>query len=574
MQNKIINKTILNTGILMLVFVFLDILVTTIFQFVNIPMTKANIFLAAILDIIVVATLQKKNKTEWNLKSYIISVSFAISLILISTLFIGKTYDTTADGNFYHKPAVGLIKDGWNPVYQTTQEFIDQTGSDVKDVGELRWIDHYPKATWNFAASVYSVTGRIESGKVITVIAMFSISFITYAYLSDRLLKKWQACLIAIAISINPIVLAQIFSYYVDGTMGLFIYGMIIFMIMLEDDKFQLINMKEKWTYLTAAMTICMNIKFTGVYFAGIFSIVFYIYWIWKNRKNLKEYIVPVTTKFALIVVLSIGIVGGSTYIKNIITNKNPLYPLLGEGKVDIVTTMQPASFEHKGRLHKLLESLFAKTENITYSSGIDPTIKIPFSIEGKEIEAIAIPDTRIAGFGILFSGIMIIAVIIIIYSLINIFKINKYMFRCICLILLAITISTIGLAEAWWARYSPQIYLLVLIALFIIFYVANNTKKQLKMVIANTAGIIAFAIMMINASLFIHWKVEDILVSEKISIGLNEMTNTELIDIAFTGTKSYGLIYNLRDKNINYNIVEKNDETMKKYIYNYQLMY
>ena len=192
-------------------------------------------------------------------------------------------------------------------------------------------------------------------------------------------MKKWQALMLSLVLSFNPLVLAQLFTYYVDGIMALYIYMLVLALLILYDDSIELISKTEKWLIVASIIIFVMNIKFTGAFFACLFTIPFYVLDLIKNKKAEKfwKYFFVQTSIFALIVVIGILFVGASSYVKNTIFFKNPLYPLAGEGKVDIVTNMQPESFGSKSRFVKLFESLFAKTENITYASGNDPQLKI-----------------------------------------------------------------------------------------------------------------------------------------------------------------------------------------------------
>lgn len=472
----------------------------------------------------------------------------------------------------------GLIKEGWNPLYEDSADFCEEINSEIQDKGQFLWIDHYPKVTWNFAASIYTITNNIESGKVITVLLMCSIMCITYAYLSNRFLKFWQAAFIAIVLTFNPIVIAQIFTYYVDGIMGLLIYGIILFLIMLTDKNFILISECEKWLLLASEIILCMNIKFTGVYFAAIFSIIFYLFWLVKSykEKNLKEDIIKLTTKFAIIVVIGLIVVGGSTYLKNTIDHINPLYPLIGEGKVDIVTTMQPQSFETKNRFVKLFESIFAKSENITYTSGDSPELKIPFSITEEEINTLGIPDTRIGGYGVLFSGILLVSIILIIYSLVKIFKDSKTIFQYIIAILIGIGITTLFMGEAWWARYSPQLYIISLIAIFNTFYISNKCKAKPVKVMGNIIAFILVILLLINVMFFVYWRYKDLYNNRAVKMSMEDLkalsTNQET-EISFNEVYYWGILYNLRDYGIRYNLVD-DKEFKSNYAYNYQILY
>ena len=189
-----------------------------------------------------------------------------ILLAIISTYCVGKTFDTSADGCFYHKPAIGLIKEGWNPLYESSEDFCKDNDTEIENSGQFLWIDHYPKVTWNFAASIYSVTNNIETGKVLIVLLAISLASITYYYLTQKKLKDWQAIAIAIGLVANPIVLSQIFTYYVDGVMGLLVYGIMLFLIMITDKKFDSLTNLEKWLGLATEIILCMNIKLIPVY--------------------------------------------------------------------------------------------------------------------------------------------------------------------------------------------------------------------------------------------------------------------------------------------------------------------
>lgn len=573
-----IERIVLNIGILLLLFIILNILTTTVFQIVNIAMSSANITVSSILTIGIFLLLNRKRINKKNCYLYIGSIVITLLIFIIGSMYMGKIYDYSCDGNFYHKTAIGVIKEGWNPLYENSADFCKEINSEIEDKGQFLWVDHYPKATWNFAASIYSITNNIESGKVITLLLMCSIMCITYAYLSNRFLKSWQAILIAIVLAFNPIVISQIFTYYVDGIMGLLIYGIILFLIMLTDKKFTLLSDCEKWLLLASEIILCMNIKFTGVYFAAIFSIIFYLFWLIKSYKdkNLKEDIMKFTTKFAIIVVIGLIVVGGSTYLKNTIDHINPLYPLIGEGKVDIVTTMQPQSFGTKNRFVKLFESIFSKSENITYPSGDSPELKIPFSITEDEINTLGIPDTRIGGYGVLFSGILIVSIILIIYSLIKIFKDNKILFKYIIAILIGIGITTLFMGEAWWARYSPQLYLIPIIAIFSMFYISNTHKKIFNKVIQNIFACIIIGLLLVNVMFFMYWRYKDLDNNRTIKMSMENLKTLSInneVEISFNETYYGGILYNLRDYGIRYHLVDEK-ESKDNYAYNYQILY
>ena len=58
--------------------------------------------------------------------------------------------------------------------------------------------------------------------------------------------------------------------------------------------------------------------------------------------------------------IFSVCIIGFNPYVTNTINNGNPLYPLAGKDKIDIMTPNTPASFRYDGQFEKLIKSLLA----------------------------------------------------------------------------------------------------------------------------------------------------------------------------------------------------------------------
>ena len=112
---------------------------------------------------------------------------------------------------------------------------------------------------------------------------------------------------------------------------------------------------------------------------------------------------------------------GAPTYVTNTLKNKNPFFPLMGEGSIDIMSLNSPASFLNKPNIYKLFFSIFGRFENTCVMMGDDgklPEIKIPFTFSLEEIGRFRVlqPDTRISGFGLFFGGILIFSFIFFFY--------------------------------------------------------------------------------------------------------------------------------------------------------------
>ena len=347
-DKTIITEVIKKSAIFLLIEIIAILLITTILFFVNIIVTGWHLPIITIIAIGLTLLFYKKE----NIKINIVAILLGLIIFTGVTFVEGKIYDTTADGNTYHKLAIGALKNGWNPNYEDSKDFDIEDGNPF-DISEENintlWIDHYAKGTEIFASVIYAFTGNIESGKGYTVLLMYIAFGILFSYLyQNKKINLLASLAISILLPFNAITVVQIFNYYVDG--ALMISLLLILFICIVESLGEKENQKENALILASSILLCINIKFTGLAFAGIFCLVFYIYWLIKaGRKGKEEFInqfKKYTIFYIITVVVSIGIVGYSSYMRNMIDHGNPLYPLYGEGHVDnMVVKEQPSSF-------------------------------------------------------------------------------------------------------------------------------------------------------------------------------------------------------------------------------------
>lgn len=547
---------------------FLLVLVLyTICQFLNLKNFFAVIQIVSIVIPIIIYLLT--NKKIEKVKIVIMVISLYLFLLLILPFISGKTYDLTVDGNSYHKTAIAFIKNGWNPIYESSTEFQKDNKNIVAFDKTTRinlWIEHYPKATWILAANFYEMTGNIESGKCITLILSIMLLIISYNCLRRVLDKRWSIIISALVV-LNPITLAQIFSYYVDGIMGIcFVMELLLLFLVKPMEK----QSKSIWLCLASIVTLFCNLKYTGLLCSGIIAAVFYFYWLIKYKKEQAfiRILKKMTVNFTIVFVTAIFFVGANSYVKNTIDHMNPLYPLIGKDKVDIITTMQPKVFGELSMPQKFVRSLFGKTENTTYTMG-DPEWKLPIKVYRSEISELLAPDVRIGGFGPLFALATILSIIVLIYGLILFVKYEKKNIKYITIPTIAILLTMILLGENWWARYVPQFYLLPIGTIILIIYTAKYMKKQK---VASIMALIIITVLTANCTFFLYTNYVNIKSFVEINRDIKEMKNTKNLKLKL-GTKNlYGYYYNLNDQSIDYKLVEEIPEERKKYKYSWRI--
>ena len=298
---------------------------------------------------------------------------------------------------------------------------------------------------------------------------------------------------------------------------------------------------------------------------SGIIAAIFYFYWIFKYHKdeNFFKNFKKITYLFVLIYFIAILLVGSNSYVKNLVDHHNPLYPLIGKDKVDIVTKMQPKDFGELNGIEKFTYALFSKTENTTYEM-LKPKFKYPFKIYNSEIEEINLPDVRIGGFGPLFTLSLIISIILFIPSLIILIIKDKDKLKYVIITILSIIISMIMTGEAWWARYVPYFYFVTIGTLLLTIYISRYINKKY----LNYAKYILIIPLIINIYLFIDTNNQQLKSFKIINNDLNEMKCAKNLTIS-TEKESYGYQYVLKDKGINYKFVKELDSN--DVIYKYQ---
>ncbi len=99
-----------------------------------------------------------------------------LAIVLTAMLLGMAAYDFSYDGQGYHQPGIMALANGWNPV---SEPFLENHSPFYgKVIGpQVKFINHYPKASWIPAAAVLKLTGSIEAGK------MFHFIFLAAAFL-------------------------------------------------------------------------------------------------------------------------------------------------------------------------------------------------------------------------------------------------------------------------------------------------------------------------------------------------------------------------------------------------------
>jgi hypothetical protein len=128
---------------------------------------------------------------------------------------------------------------------------------------------------------------------------------------------------------------------------------------------------------------------------------------------------------------------------------------------------IRPDYLNGKNRFEKFLISDNARSyDQSADGNNLNTIIKIPFTVNKQELLSANNPALKVAGFGPFFGGAGLISIIILSAILIRNFR--RSTVRSAIWIILVLSLSIFLNPESWWARFTPQIWLLPVVVLLL----------------------------------------------------------------------------------------------------------
>lgn len=560
-------KYIVDVGRFMLLFVGIDVLLTSVLLLFHVSISKLNFFLGLVISILVYFLFFDNNLHRKRF-TIVISCGFLLFIIIGNSLL----YEIAYDGNLYHKFAVGILKMGYNPVYDKVEEYLTLLNIPLQSWhNDQIWVASYPKAAWYFDAGVYAITDWIESAKIFNAIIFISSFGICYNYFFYKLQKTF-AYMITFLLVATPTSVSMLLNFYLDGALGNLLITSIILLMSITDDAYTE-NKLRQFAYLGICIILCGNLKVTGLAYEGIFCFVFFIMWIVHLLKKSNRYIVIKKIGYVLlfyigVVSIAVLVVGYGTYITNIINYGNILYPLGGLEGFDVSNNLKSVGLNHASPLIQILSMIFVKTNTNNKLSHLE--WKIPFSFEMNEIDS-SVYDVIRGGAGFLYSGIFCVAVIMFWIWNWKFRKNNDINKQMVYLIMLVSFGLMCVIPAGGQIRYSP--YMFYFVSFTIYLWMLGIRAGCIKSRLSKKIPCIMFILLLLNVMPFTKFTMR--VVEETIDY------SSQFDDIAQKGgayidTELPGIVFNFIDRDIEYTYdteSELNDGTMRYYHLNYNYM-
>ncbi|MFD0693922.1 hypothetical protein ACFQZT_07445 [Paenibacillus sp. GCM10027628] len=475
MRNRIVSMSLV-TGMTLLTLLVAAFMIPSLLFLAGLPVMKGDFWLAVALAVLLGWVASKKLAEERQMTVFAVSVGLCALLFIGGFLICGYFYDLSYDGQAYHQEMIIHLAEGWNPVYD--KEVAQPTGNSI-------WINHYAKAAEIAAASIYKATGMIEQSKVINLLAIAASGLLSLgALLTLRPGNRVTAWVVALLLALNPVSVYQSFTFYVDGLLGSLLLCLLALGCLIVTRPGWL----PIWMY-TLVMVMMMNIKFTAIGYAGVLTVGLLIALYMSEQFARLKRLFRIAALGGMIGVL---IVGYNPYVTNTLHNGHPFYPLAGDDAIDVVKNFTPRNLERMNRFEQVAASYFA--EPMGNSTDKKPTrFQWPFAFSAKGLPTFAETDVAVAGFGPLFSGALVLALIVLVLA----FRKRPGVTLAAIGVIALLAASSFINPAAWWARYVPQLWTVPLICVWLAlslkgYRLLNGTGIALALVIAANSFLVS----------------------------------------------------------------------------------
>ena len=376
----------------------------------------------------------------------------ALAVLCAAVLLSAAFFDLSWDGLWYHQTAVYQMAHGWNPLRNPMRAF------EPTVVDSLR---HYAKGPWYVALSLFATTSHIEWAKAATWIALAAMFLAVAAALVEFGTRRRDAVAIAALVSLNPVVIFELASFLVDGLLISFLACYVAAVAACIRRPRPLVQ-----AVLAASAVLSINTKFSGLVYLCFFCAAGGGYLIIRHRRTLMRY----AAQQAACILLGVAVFGFNPYVTNTIHRGHPFYPWMGtaahpgyaeRGQDPVERWETPHNMLGRGRLVRFSYALFGRPGAQPFFPGENARLMWPFDVGWKDFAIFYFHDVRISGFGPLFSGAFLIALVLLGAALVR----PGWPREVVLLAAAAIVASLLSGMHMWWARYGPQLWWLPVIA-------------------------------------------------------------------------------------------------------------
>lgn len=338
----------------------------------------------------------------------------ALLIVALSILATSFLVDFGYDGILYHQQMAAELADGWDML--RNPHAISHSSSDA-------WVICYAKGMELTGASVCATFGGISVMRTPNLMLISASAFLLYDFLCRLAPQSSRMMRVAVAIAVtgNTVGVTQCLSTYNDYPLYYYILLTIIFSC-YASKCLKASGRLISYIFIGGVTVMAIATKFNAFFYQGV-AIFFIILWQLLHRRFKQSMWLAMTGIFALITGL---LLAWNPYVTNTLEYGNPLYPLFGDGAVDIMAWNTPDYFTDNRFLNFAISMFRFGVPYVDNRCGMfGPTFPIMLAIS--------------AGAFIAWRK-----------------RLNPvYAYAAVCAL-----ISVFFIRDTWWVRYFPQLYI------------------------------------------------------------------------------------------------------------------
>lgn len=224
------------------------------------------------------------------------------------------------DFSYYHYPAIRLLIEGWNPIYDATPEAIATTMGVSTEEMRVWHVLSMPKAVWYFSAASYpffKTPFNLLFPLFPFILLSTAISILRFANLS----KKWIVVILGLLTLSLTYCTSEVYPFTVDAYAGLAAIGLLVTMGDVLRGRHE-----GRTLHLLVYSFWMMNSKQSGLLGCFIFWVIFSAILLWQTRTTWRI----TFGKLAIAAGILLGmflINSASPYFTQWVNYGHPLYP-------------------------------------------------------------------------------------------------------------------------------------------------------------------------------------------------------------------------------------------------------
>jgi hypothetical protein len=327
-----------------------------------------------------------------------------------------------------------------------------------------------PKVVWSIDASIYKLTGNINSATAINAVIMLLAFCFFFMALKDLKLGNKTAIFLAVLAVITELSVDQIFSFRQDAVSYEFLIIGIASVIMA----FKKSNKLPYFLCVVATIIFLAGTKFTNSFILisfllGLAYIV--IKFKWYKLKSL------LVSTAALIIIGFITLF--NPYITNLTQYHAIDYPYNNKSiALFAKNTDESINIRRDNRFELLFYGIFSKPDTSNPQT-VKAQLKSPLSLSNSELQTEADPAAKVVGgYGPLFGLIMIASIICFLYAVCFEKKGDKKILKWVSAVLGLIILACLLNPVPNYARFNGELALFP-IAVIILLAIRQLRKKR-----------------------------------------------------------------------------------------------